>query len=149
MKWATCRKSLYYDLVRVPHGHIPAPMVGFWSWLPLPVKGKRDGRMFFCPVCGMPSFFKVFDQCRWCEDWDDTPHDEWVKEYERKRRREKWRARWKRLEYVLLPILMLTGKAWYIRSVRYHSVDFMRGRIPIPKPPQGPRYRQRSLTDLL
>ena len=142
MEFARCSDALYYDLLKVPHGHIPAPMVKFWSWLPVPVRGKRTPRTFMCPRCGMPSFFKVQFSCSWCADFQDMPNYD----YKRVRRREKWRARWKQLEYVLLPFLVLFGKAWYMRSTRYHAVDYQRDRVPTWYP-EVLRYRQSSLTD--
>ena len=126
MKYATSEKGLYYDLIRIPHGHIPAPKVKFWKSLPIPIKGTRTQDTFHCPWCGRPSFFKVFDQCRVC-DWEQE--DDWETwkfneaRYQKRLKREKGRKRWKRLECALLPLLVLFGKAWYMRSARIHWSD--------------------------
>ena len=128
--WTSCKNALYYDLVRVPHGHIPAPMVKFWGWFPLPIKDKRTYNTFICPNCGSPSFFKVWDSCNWCQYYDEEFYDRtYINQ-----KREKWRRRWKDLEYALLPLLVLLGKAWYMRSERYNIRDYMRGRVPKPEP---------------
>ena len=136
MEFTKCSDALYYDLVKIPHGHIPAPMVKFWSWLPIPIKGKRTSTTFFCPNCGEPSFFKIRERCNWCEQWwdendDEVSYKEMRKKYDWKRKREKWRRRWKELEYALLPLLILFGKAGYLRSVRYHFRDFYNDRVPM------------------
>ena len=120
MKWTRCSDALYYDLVKIPHGHVPAPRVKLWSWLPLPVKGYRTEWTFSCPVCGRDSFFKVFYRCRECE-WDN--YEESEESWKRRSRREKWRNRWKKLEYAMLPLLVLFGKAGYLRTTRIHARD--------------------------
>jgi len=116
----------YYDLIHVPHGHIPAPKANLWSSLPLPVKQER-GLMYHCPVCGEPSFFKIRYMCQGCRmeyEWGDDWIDEYAyKKYRKKQRREYFRNIWKRLEYLFLPVLVLLGKAWYIRSERLHHSD--------------------------
>ena len=125
MKYMSSEKGRYYDLIRIPHGHIPAPKIKFWKWLPIPIKGERSYDTFSCPICGRGSFFKIYDQCRVCE-WEIDDYETWrsIEERYRKRlRREKGRKRWKNLECALLPILILIGKAWYMRSDRYHFSD--------------------------
>lgn len=126
MKFISSEKGRYYDLIRIPHGHIPAPKVKFWGGLPIPIKGERTQDTFSCPSCGRSSFFKVFHQCRVCEweqedDWETWKYNEG--RYQKRLKREKWRKRWKKLEYALLPFLILIGKAWYIRSARTHYLD--------------------------
>ncbi|HUW44726.1 MAG TPA: hypothetical protein VMW50_02930 [Dehalococcoidia bacterium] len=111
MKFAQPKNANYYDLVRTPHGHIPAPMIKFWSWLPIPIKGQRDWGTFHCPVCGSPSFFKTGYGCDECQ-YDNE--QKW-KTYHN---REKKRRKWKRLEYAMLPLLVLIGKAWYLPSIK-------------------------------
>jgi ribosomal protein L37E len=124
VRFAKCSDSLYYDLVRIPHGHVPAPKVRFWRWLPLPIGGYRTEWTFGCPVCGRESFFKIDYMCREC-DYDG--YNPYSREYwERKSRREKWRKRWKTFEYVFLPLLVLVGKAYYLRSTRIHVSDYPR-----------------------
>ena len=133
MEFAKCSESLYYDLIKIPHGHIPAPMVEFWKWLPIPVVGKRTSKTFYCPNCGCSSFFKANYSCESCREYyEDTEesYKRWNKRYEQRRKREKKRARWKNIEYAILPLLILTGKAGYLRSIRYHARDYMNGRVP-------------------
>jgi hypothetical protein len=116
MKFAQPKNANYYDLVRIPHGHIPAPMIKFWSWLPIPIRGQRDEYTFRCGTCGSPSFFKSF-HCETCYDWyEDDPRSE--KKWKELREKENIRAKWKNWEYRLLPLLVLIGKAWYMPSER-------------------------------
>lgn len=115
MKFATCENGFYYDLVRVPHGHIPAPMVKFWKKLPIPIGGQRDTKTFHCINCGAPSFFKNPDYCFSCATYRWDSHDEDHKEKEKRRQRKK------DIEYALLPILILLGKAWYLRTTRFRG----------------------------
>ena len=119
MKFTQPRNANYYDLVRIPHGHIPAPMIKFWSWLPIPVKGQRDWGTFHCPVCGSPSFYKTRYGCNECQ-YDNE--QEW-KSY---RQRERKRRNWKRLEHFLLPLYVLFGKAWYMPSVKLTHLEQVR-----------------------
>jgi len=128
MEYAKCKNALYYDLLVIPHGHIPAPMVRFWSWLPIPVKGLRTYDTFSCPVCGMPSFFKIDYMCRECESWNDG--EEYYLHWKSREGKRKKRLKWKAFEYALLPLYILLGKAWYMKSVQYHAIDFMNGRVP-------------------
>ncbi|MEM1589998.1 MAG: hypothetical protein QW175_06240 [Candidatus Bathyarchaeia archaeon] len=108
----------YYDLIRVPHGHIPVPKVKLWSRLPLPIKEFRDERYYRCPSCGQPSFFKILFTCDEC--WKDN----WrLLGYRKAERRDYFRQFWKRLEYLLLPVLVLTGKAWYVLASSRISVS--------------------------
>jgi len=116
----------YYDLIRVPHGHIPAPLTNLWSKLPIPVKEVRDENYYFCPVCGEPSFFKIRYACWKCQgEFEYDPSlEEWAwKEYKRKMRKDYFRNFLKRIEYLILPFLVLIGKAWYVRSYRLHPSD--------------------------
>jgi len=142
-KYVKCKDALYYDLVKVIHGHIPAPKVKFWSWLPIPIKGERNYSTFRCPNCGTSSFFKVWDSCDYCQYYDD----EFYKQTYVNQKRERWRSRWKTLEYIFLPLLVLFGKAWYMRSVRHHWIDFQRGRIETQQMNFGPSYKQKTLME--
>jgi hypothetical protein len=110
----------YYDLIRLPHGHIPVPKVRLWSALPLKVKEVRDWCYFRCPSCGQPSFFKQTFSCSWCAYIEVSKS--W---YKHKKRREYFRSIKKKLEYLFLPFLILTGKAWYVSSIRTHHFDIM------------------------
>lgn len=113
----------YYDLIRVPHGHIPAPMTNFWSKLPIPVKEFRTGDFYSCPICGGPNFFKINYACWWCQNLDDYQEYAYQR-YKQRKRREYFRELWKKLEYIFLPLLILFGKAWYVKSKRLHVKDF-------------------------
>jgi hypothetical protein len=113
----------YYDLIRVPHGHIPVPKANLWSHLPLPIKEFRDERFYRCPNCGLPSFFKIQYMCDECFEDDDL-----IKQYSDSRRiqaerRDYFRSFWKRIEYLLLPMLVLTGKAWYVLASSRLSIS--------------------------
>lgn len=116
------KDSRYYDLIRIPHGHIPAPMANFWSSFPIPIKEKRGWDYYYCPMCGSGSFFKVDVAC-WCCQYD-FDYNFLHRVYEKKRRHDYFRRLWKKLEYLFLPILVLIGKAWYVRSERRHLNDF-------------------------
>jgi hypothetical protein len=111
------KNANYYDLVKIPHGHIPAPKLNLWSSFPIPVKARRGNHYYFCPTCGAPSFFKVEVACWGCQE-DFYSFDEFMTRYYRKKRRNYFRRIWKRLEYLFLPLLVLLGKAWYVQSVR-------------------------------
>ena len=126
MKYKSPKDSQYYDLVRIPHGHIPAPMIRLWKHLPIPVKGVRDSNTFHCRGCGFPSFFKT-NSCYYCQYWDSNDPDywEWAEDQIRLERSERWRARWKQLEYLFLPLLVVFGKAWYMPSRRRHVNDWL------------------------
>jgi len=111
----------YYDLIKLPHGHLPAPKVNLWSHLPLPVKEWRDENYYCCPMCGKPSFFKINFACYSCQD--DFEYDEKAYEWAQRRakiaqRRRYFKQIWKRLEYLILPLLVLLGKASYVPSIR-------------------------------
>ena len=116
----------YYDLIRVPSGHIPAPMIRLWSSLPIPVKQLRTERLYRCPVCGEPSFFKIRYACWECEMYmEDNPEfqKQVMRDYRKRQRREYFRNMRKKIEMLLLPFLVLIGKAWYVRSPRLHPID--------------------------
>ena len=114
MKFAQPKNSNYYDLVRIPHGHIPAPRIRFWAWLPIPIKGMRTWNTFYCPTCGSPSFFKARGYCDSCgPDFDDNEQM-----WKSLKKKEAVRNRWKRFEEIILPLLILLGKAWYMPSER-------------------------------
>jgi len=118
----------YYDLIHVPHGHIPTPKMNFWSSLPLPIKALRGEDFYYCPCCGEPSFFKIRYACWQCENdfvYDDRYYEErCYRRYRRRERRRYFKQLLKRIEYLFLPILVLLGKAWYVRSTRRHYCDY-------------------------
>jgi hypothetical protein len=119
----------YYDLIRVPHGHIPVPKANLWSHLPLPIKEFRDECYYRCPSCGEPSFFKIQYVCDECfEDLDDIEQYYYKCFRVRMERRDYFRSFWKRIEYLLLPILVLTGKAWYVLASSRLSISVKRMR---------------------
>lgn len=118
-------QGLYYDLIRVPHGHIPAPKANLWSHFPIPVKELRDWNFYSCPECGDPSFFKINYMCRTCEemfeyDLGQNAWDAAQRRAGRRARRKYFKELLKRIEYLILPFLVLMRKAWYVRSVKHH-----------------------------
>lgn len=116
------KNGRYYDLIKVPHGHIPTPLVNLWSNFPIPVKERRGWDYYYCRFCGTPSFFKgICRQCEYDFEWDML-----ASYYQKKKRREYFRKLWKRLEYLYLPLLVLTGKAWYVRSKVLHPHDLVK-----------------------
>jgi hypothetical protein len=105
----------YYDLVRVPHGHVPVTKVGLWLRLPLPVKDLRGEDYFECPRCGEPSFFHSF--CFECDQDYSLGYVDW--RWSRSFwRRQYFRRLLKSVELLFLPILVLLGRAWYVESLR-------------------------------
>lgn len=121
----------YYDLIKLPHGHVPVPKARLWSHLPVPIREFRGEDYYECPCCGQPSFFKVEYACRECDN-DLGYYDGYDPEKEvyriRRQRRNYFRQFLKRIEYLFLPLLVLTGKAWYVlaSSRRSPSVRLMR-----------------------
>jgi len=120
------REGRYYDLVRVPHGHIPVPKVNMWSGFPIPVREIRGYDYYHCPNCGQPSFFKVNVMCRYCEDdasydyaSDGEQEEAMSRIYRLRSRRNYFREIWKRLEYLILPVLVLLGQSWYVEARRF------------------------------
>lgn len=115
------RQGGYYDLVRVPHGHIPVTKLRLWRRLPIPVREIRGDDYFRCPECGSPSFFKIDISCRNCAA---RGSDSWLlgesilQRWQNRDRRDYFRMFLKRLECLVLPVLVLAGKAWYVRSER-------------------------------
>lgn len=126
MKKIKPKDGKYYDLIRIPHGHIPSPKANFWSCLPMPVMEYRDYNFYYCPVCGAPSFFKIRFACYTCqEEMQYEGTDEWAyRRYKRKQRNDYFREILKRLEYLCLPFLIVLRKAWYVESVRKHWRDY-------------------------
>ena len=126
------RQGLYYDLVRVPHGHIPTGKVFLWKRFPLLVREIRGNDYFKCPKCRASSFFKVDDECRMCvAKLDELSPADWcranirfVVNSARRERRDYFRNLLKTLEVLVLPVLALLGKAWYVRSERRHCSDY-------------------------
>jgi hypothetical protein len=111
----------YYDLIKLPSGHYPAPKLRLWKRLPIPVQGIRHSSTFRCPRCGRVSFFKSTYGCFWCENYG---HSMSVSVRRKIRRREYFRNLRKKLELLILPVLVLLGKAYYMTSIRTHSLDF-------------------------
>jgi hypothetical protein len=108
------RDASYYDLIRTPHGHTPAPKLKYWRWLSVPVRELRDEYTFTCPRCGEGSFFKTWTYCDSCKeylDWNEYPNT-----YDSKR--EKHRRLAKDIECAFLPLLILFRVAWYMPSTR-------------------------------
>jgi len=122
--------ALYYDLVRVPHGHLPAPRLRLWGRLPLPIRQTRDSNFYRCPECGEPSFFKIDGWCEECnqimEDCGLEPSRKFYARVVRRKRRTYFRRFLKQIELLFLPLLVVLGKAWYVRSQRLHVRDFNR-----------------------
>jgi len=56
----------YYDLLHLPHGHLPVPMLKRWRHFPIPTQHIRDEYFYSCPVCGEPSFFRENPCCQEC-----------------------------------------------------------------------------------
>ena len=120
-------QGLYYDLVRVPHGHVPVGKVWLWSRFPLIVKEFRGNTYFKCPECGLPSFFKSDICCRNCaangkSSW--FVGENILRRWQNRDRRDYFRKFLKDLEVLVLPVLALMGKAWYVRSERRHCSDY-------------------------
>lgn len=118
----------YYDLVKLPHGHIPAPLIRLWSSIPLPVKAIRDEYYYCCPECGEPSFFKINYMCWQCQDFYEYNCGQKVfnnawRRHKRRKRRKYFKEILKKIEYLVLPILALVGKAYYVESKRGHFRD--------------------------
>jgi hypothetical protein len=104
----------YYDLIRIPHGHIPVPNTNLWSRLPLSVKEFRDEHYYRCPTCGAPTFFKIKYMCEICFEDDDIFEQYSDSKHILIERKDYFRNFLKRIEYLFLPILILTGKAYYV-----------------------------------
>jgi len=127
----------YYDLIKLPHGHIPAPLSNFWSSLPLPVRDVRTYNYYRCPECGTESFFKIERCCRNCEDFMfDCATSKDYKKFEvrvrRRQRRRYFKQLLKQVEYWFLPVLVLFGEAWYVKSDRLHWRDIDKGSHECP-----------------
>ena len=119
-------QGLYYDLVRVPHGHVPVGKVFLWKRFPLLVGEIRSNNYFKCPSCGALSFFKS-DIC--CRDCAANGKYSWIvgenilRRWQNRDRRDYFRKFLKTLEVLVLPVLALLGRAWYVRSDRRHWKD--------------------------
>jgi len=136
---ALAAEGLYYDLIRVPHGHVPAGKVWLWRRFPLVVKEFRGDGFFKCPECGQANFFK---SCHFCPSSSFQTMDDFFYQaygalgakrqmdllaYRRRctarARRDYFRRFIKDVEVLFLPVFALLGKAWYIRSERTHFSD--------------------------
>jgi hypothetical protein len=120
MKAISCETARYYDLIELPHGHIPAPKIKFWRKVPIPIGRPRNENFFQCFTCGESSFFKTFS-CGWCEGYGGCDSD--YQAYKKYHKREKSRMRWKKVEYAILPLLLLFDKVRYNQSTRIHHKD--------------------------
>lgn len=116
---AKAGKGRYYDLIKVPHGHIPVSRIKLWSKLPIPIKAFRGYGFFKCPECGSPSFFQIVQDCGCCGAFMEDGYERLL----RRKRRRYFKGILKRIESLILPILVLTGKAYYVRSERRHWAD--------------------------
>lgn len=144
----TALKGRYYDLIRVPHGHIPVSKLYLWKNYPIEAKETRTYNYFQCPECGNPSFFKV-SSCEY-DGFYGYGNDAEERRWRRVRRRERndyFRRLWKDLEGLALPFLVLIGKAWYVRSDRLHYSDPER-RLQEEKFWAEARRRQQAYEDL-
>lgn len=112
-------KGRYYDLIKVPHGHIPVSQIKLWSKLLIPIKAFRGYGYFRCPECDSPSFFRLIFDCGCCGAFMEGGY----KRFLRRQRRRYFKGILKRLESLILPILVFTGKAYYVRSERTHWSD--------------------------
>jgi ribosomal protein L37E len=117
----TASKGRYYDLILVPHGHIPVSKIKVWRNFPLLCKEQRTESYFHCPTCGSPSFFKVKGSCEECSYFGNEEAS-W-KRFRLRERREYFRRLCKDIEALVLPFLAFFGKAWYVRSERLHYSD--------------------------
>ena len=123
MKFYLLKDHWYYDLVRIPHGHFPGPLIPeIFKYLPIPAGKKRDDSFYSCPECGRPTFFKI---TKWCKDCKDmiyfSEEKEYQQHYERWQKRkveDKRRLKFKKIEIYLLPILIILGLARYNKSIR-------------------------------
>ena len=110
-------------MIQIPHGHIPAPLIiKLYQYLPIPAGKKRDNDFYSCPECKSPSFFKITGCCDICEIREEQEYYErWQKREREDRRREKF----KKIEHVFLPILLIFSLVRYNRSViRKEGYDF-------------------------
>jgi ribosomal protein L37E len=117
----TASKGRYYDLILVPHGHIPVSKIKVWRSFPLLCKEQRTESYFHCPTCGGPSFFKIKGSCEECSFWGNKEVS-W-KQVRSKERQDYFRRLCKDIEALALPLLAFFGKAWYVRSERLHYSD--------------------------
>ena len=116
----------YYDLIRVPHGHIPVSKIVLWKRFPLLVREIRGDKYFMCPECGNNSFFKSDICCRVCAAHGKASWfvgENILRRWQNRDRRDYFRRFLKNLEVLMLPVLALLGKAWYVRSERRHWKD--------------------------
>lgn len=109
----------YYDLITVPHGHIPSSKIFLvWKIFPIPISKKlRDFDTFSCPVCGERSFFKIIMWCRNCDQ--ELIGERYTKEKEKYKERKsnhQHKQKLKIIENIFLPIFIIIGKAKYMRT---------------------------------
>lgn len=97
--------SAYYDLILIPSGHIPAPLVNVWQHCRIPVAGQRDEETFTCPWCHTKSYYSGP-----CSEWCKR---QLPKSYFLNKKLSNMR---KRIEILFLPILVRIGKAHYIEQ---------------------------------
>lgn len=129
----------YYDLLHLPHGHFPIPMLKRWRGFPILARHVRDEYFYSCSCCGEPSFFQEAPYCRECWELHGDPSGStWLTRREnRDKRRTYFKNLWKRLDCLFLPILVLLNRiparilpkrfrryrAWYVVSLRHHEAD--------------------------
>jgi len=134
LKFYFAKDCDYYDLIRLPHGHWPAPMLFFlWKYLPIPRGKPRDDSFYKCHECGRNSFFKILRWCDICEselqncydsefNWDKLKYEDKKEKlnnnYQKRLKRENKRFLLKKIEHIFLPILLLFGKVKYNKSTR-------------------------------
>ena len=100
----------YYDLIEVPHGHIPAPLLfPLYRFIPLREGEPRDESFFSCPICGAASFFSGV--CSFCEEELSDPE---LRKYEV---HEGIRHLLKSIEHLFIPVLWLFGAVKYNKVV--------------------------------
>lgn len=121
------KNGAYYDLIHLPHGHIPVPRCNFWSSFPIPLKDYRDENYYRCPECKTPSFYQITDMCWECQTFYDQYYSEIQflqaqARTQRRQRRRYFKRFLKTIEYWLLPFLVLLGKAWYVKAIRRYPV---------------------------
>ena len=108
-------------MIQIPHGHIPAPLIiKLYQYLLIPAGKKRENDFYSCPECGRPSFFKITKWCDICDEeiQDEEKYAEYYERWQSRERENRRRQKFKKIEHVLLPILLIFGLVRYNRSVK-------------------------------